>query len=380
VRSPGYSLNPLQARNYPKTPENQLKRISLASKINNPNDPRKLPPGASPGRRSSGSGEPPLQIPRRTNHPQPAPARPEKTTQPRSTYMGLDRHGVYRPLRRRPRHAPPIFRIGCISVLFLTVCLVLSGLVFALIQGRTNIVLMGIDYVESGNSVARTDTIMLATIVPEKGYIGLLSIPRDLWVRIPGIGENRINTAHFYAESQIPGSGPQALIKTIESNFGIKIDYYIRVRFEGFREIVDALGGVDLNLNKSTAGYPPGRHHLSGRKALAFVRDRANTDDFFRMSNGQLMLKSIFLNMLNPLKWLRLPLVMTAIYNAIDTNIPPHLWPRIGMVLLFRGPNGIDYQIITRQMITPYTTNQGANVLLPNWDLIRPLVQKVFTN
>ena len=130
---------------------------------------------------------------------------------------------------------------------------------------------MGIDYVEPGSYAARTDTLMLSTFAPSKPYVSLLSIPRDLWVAIPGIGENRINTAHFYAESQDPGSGPQAVIQTIETDFGVPVNYYMRVRFEGFREIVEALGGVDIYLTEPMAGYAAGYHHLTGRKALAFV-------------------------------------------------------------------------------------------------------------
>lgn len=244
--------------------------------------------------------------------------------------------------------------------------------------GTTNILLLGIDYSDPGSWVARSDTIMLTTIAPRKSLVGILSIPRDLWVRIPGVGENRINTAHFYAESRQPGSGPQAVIDTIETNFGVQMDYYLRIRFEGFREIVDAMGGVDITLSEPTAGYDAGKHHLTGRKALAFVRDRADADDFFRMSHGQLMLKSIFLNLLSPLKWPRLPLVAEAFFSAVDTNIPLWTWPRIGLMLLYSGPNGIDYRIVDRKMITPYITDQGANVLLPNWDQINLLVEDLF--
>ncbi len=191
---------------------------------------------------------------------------------------------------------------------------------------------------------------------------------------IPGVGENRINTAHFFAESNQTGSGPKAVIQTIEQNFGIPIDYYLRIKFEGFREIVDALGGVNIVLSEPMAGYAAGRHHLTGRKALAFVRNRADLDDFFRMKHGQLMLKSLFLNLLNPLKWPRLPLVANAFINAVDTNVPVWIWPRLGLMLLTSGPDGIQMQTIEREMVTPYTTNQGASVLLPKWELIRMLI------
>ena len=251
---------------------------------------------------------------------------------------------------------------------------------YMIIPGRTNVLVTGIDYTEPGSAVARTDAIMMTTFVPYKPYIGILSVPRDLWVVIPGIGENRINTAHFYAESSQSGSGPQALIQTINLNFGVKFNYYIRIHFDGFRDVVDALGGVDIYFKEPKAGYPAGWQHLTGRKALAFVRDRSDADDFFRMSDGQLMLKSMFMNMLNPLKWPRIPGVVRAFFNAVDTNLPAWMWPRLGLLLLMKGPDGVDYHIIDRHMVSPFTTDQGAQVLRPNWESVNPLVQKIFKN
>jgi LCP family protein required for cell wall assembly len=264
----------------------------------------------------------------------------------------------------------------------LLVLLVLSipVLLYLLAPLRTNVLLLGIDYVEPGSAVARSDTIILASINPLKPTIRLLSIPRDLWVSIPGMGENRINTAHFFAESQQPGSGPAALRQTIKQNFGVNPPYYLRLRFEGFRSIVDALGGVDIVLPEAMAGYPAGRHHLTGNKALAFVRHRAGSDDFFRMEHGQLMLRALLKNMLNPLKWPRLPGVALAFFDSVDTNLPVWLWPRLGLALLRAGPGGIESYTVSREMVTPFTTDQGASVLLPNWPAINLLVEQVFRN
>ncbi len=100
--------------------------------------------------------------------------------------------------------------------------LVLLGLLLAFVLAvyflaplRSNVLLMGVDYAPNGSNVSRSDTIILTSIIPLQPYVGMLSIPRDLWVNIPGVGENRINTAHFFAESQQSGSGPQALMDTI---------------------------------------------------------------------------------------------------------------------------------------------------------------------
>jgi LCP family protein required for cell wall assembly len=272
----------------------------------------------------------------------------------------------------------PKVKPGCILVFlsFIGVCLVF--LVYYLVPPRTNILILGIDFADIDNAVARSDTIMLATFLPVKNYIGVLSIPRDLWIDIPGVGQNRINTAHYYAEIQQEGSGPSALQRTITQNFGLDVPYYFRIRFETFRGLVNAMGGVDIELFEPMAGYPPGKHHLTPRKALAFVRHRQGSDDFFRMENGQFMLKSIIKNLLNPLKWPRFPWMIKTIIDGIDTNIPFWMWPRLAINLLIVGPDGIDSRIITRQMVTPIVTDQGANVLLPNWNLIIPIVQEMF--
>jgi LCP family protein required for cell wall assembly len=256
--------------------------------------------------------------------------------------------------------------------------LLLPVLLYLLAPVSTNILLLGIDYVDPGSAVARSDTIILATVNPLKPTVRLLSVPRDLWVSIPGAGENRINTAHFFAENSQTGSGPAAVRQTIAQNFGVNLPYYLRIRFEGFREIVDALGGVDITLPEAMAGYPAGRHHLTGRKALAFVRNRADSDDFFRMAHGQLMLKALLKNLSNPLKWPRLPGVARAFFASVDTNVPAWLWPRLGLALLRAGSDGVESYQISREMVVPFTTDQGANVLLPNWALIHLLVEQVF--
>jgi LCP family protein required for cell wall assembly len=267
---------------------------------------------------------------------------------------------------------------GCFLFFSSAVLIALILGAYFLLPFRTNILLLGMDYADPGSTVARTDTIILTTFLPHEPYIGMLSIPRDLWVNIPGVGENRINTAHFFAEANLPGSGPAAAEQTVEENFGVKVDYRMRIRFEGFQEVVDQLGGVDIELSEPMAGYPPGTHHLTGQKALAFVRHRADSDDFYRMRHGQVMLKALLKHILKPQVWPRIPDAMAALWNATDSNVPMALWPRLGLALLRLGPDGVDNRIIGRDMVLPFTTNQGAMVLAPQWNLINPILLEMF--
>ncbi len=304
---------------------------------------------------------------------------PRKRTRPkygRPLQPGTQWQPPPRYVSRRRRRRFPIG--GCLLVLAPVIILGLVMGVYLLFPMRHNILLLGIDYADPGSYVARTDTIILTAVEPSEPYVGLLSIPRDLWVLIPGVGENRINTAHFFAEAQIPGSGPDAAKQTVELNFGVQVDHYMRVRFEGFRDVVEALGGVVIELPEPRAGYPAGTVYLTPNKALAFVRHRATSDDFQRMSNGQLMMRALLKNMLYPRNWLRLPAVIEAFSNAIDTDIPKWLWPRLALTMLRVGPQGVDSRVIGRDMVTPFTTNQGASVLAPNWPLINVVLIEMF--
>ncbi|MCL4560497.1 MAG: LCP family protein [Chloroflexi bacterium] len=310
----------------------------------------------------------------------PNTARPD----PNAYTQPVTRHDPY--ARTQPMTAVPKSRKrGCACSTCLGIPLgsfillgVIALAVYLLAPMRTNLLILGIDRAPEGTDVSRTDTIILTTFVPLKPTIGMLSIPRDLWVPIPGHGENRINTAHFFAEAEQPGSGPQAAIQVVEDNFKVQVPYYLRIRFDGFEKVVDAMGGVTVDLPSAMSGMEAGEHHLNGAQALAFARDRKGSDDFFRMERGQILLKSALRQMLNPLSWLRLPAAMIALGQTVDTNLPAWQWPRLALALLRAGPGGIDSRTIDREMVTPFVTSGGADVLGPNWDQILPVVREMF--
>lgn len=269
---------------------------------------------------------------------------------------------------------------GCSLVSLLTIAAFLGffSAIYFFAPGRTNLLVLGIDQTAPGSDAGRSDTNILVSLVPTGPYVRMLSIPRDLWVTIPGIGENRINTAHFFAENSSPGSGPAAAMQTVQENFGVDVSYYVRIKFEGFREVFNALGGVEITLDESMAGYEAGTHFLTGRKALAFARNRTGSDDFQRMKQGQIILKAAFRKLMSPLSWARFPAVSAALFKSVDSNLPVWLWPRLGLTFFRVEPDGIDTYTISREMVTPTTTDQGAAILLPNWDQINPLLFDLF--
>ncbi len=283
----------------------------------------------------------------------------------------MTQYQVYTPVFQKPenrRRRHPIrtgFLILLVFFLFFT-------------PMRTNLLVIGIDRVPEGSNAGRSDTMILATMPPFMPQMTLFSIPRDLWVTIPGVGENRINTAHYFAELSEPGTGLDAAAGVVEANFGVKVPYVIRIKFDGIIKIVDAMGGITVTLEEPTAMFAAGTHELDGTQALAFVRDRSGSDDFSRQKHAQIFISAAIKSMLNPAKWLRIPAVMTATIQALDTNIPFYAWPRLLYGMAFSAVFGFEAQTLDRNWVTPWVTDQGAQVLIPNWDLINPAIEEIF--
>lgn len=241
---------------------------------------------------------------------------------------------------------------------------------------RTNILVLGTDDSQERGALGRTDTIILSTITPY--YTGLLGIPRDLWVDVPGVGEQRINTAYFFAEAQEGGSGPRAAMDTVRQNFGLPVSSYMLLHMAGLAGVVDALGGVDISLEQPMAGYAPGTYHMDGTEALAFVRERYSSDDFSRMRQGQSLIMAALKKALNPSAWKYVPAAALAAAQTVDTDIPIWLYPRLGLALLRTAVFGVDGRTINREMVVPFQTDEGAQVLAPNWDAINPVLMEMF--
>jgi polyisoprenyl-teichoic acid--peptidoglycan teichoic acid transferase len=326
-----------------------------------------------------GAGEPAQQYPAAQPPVPSQPSQPDPLGQFQPIRVPRAEPPPRPPAQRTPRRRRRSNSLGCLSCFTPLLVLVLALLaVYLLFPLRTNLLVMGVDRVPEGTALGRTDTIIMMSVIPLQPEINVLSIPRDLWLDIPNVGPNRINTAHFFAEGEQTGSGPRALQQTIQNNFGVRFPYYIRLRFDGFVSIVDAMGGVSVELAEPMSGYDAGTHRLNGEQALAFARDRAGTDDFFRMARGQLMMKAMIRQMARPATWPRLPVVAVTGLQAMDTNLPVWHWPRIGFALLRAGSDGIDNRTISREMVLPFTTDGGAQVLAPNWDQIRPVVREMF--
>lgn len=291
-------------------------------------------------------------------------------TQPHAPPLPLD---DTRPI---PLSTKPTKRRIRVRSILLVLFIVLFALV--LFPVRQNVVIIGLDRAFEGTTIARSDTLILTSVQPLRANLAMLSIPRDLWVEIPGVGYNRINAAHFFAESSQAGSGPDAVMETIEHNFNVQVDDYIRVQFDGLVRFVDALGGVPLSLDTQVGKLSAGDYLLTGEQALAFVRDRSGSDDFFRMEHGQLFIRAVLRRMLQPSSWPRIPAALIELSRSVESSLNPIEWLRLGLTFLEVGPDGVISRQITREMTRGFVTEGGAQVLSPNWEAIRPLAKQLF--
>lgn len=167
----------------------------------------------------------------------------------------------------------------------------------------------------------RTDTLMLVKVDTKDGTVDLISIPRDSMVPIEGYGKDKINHAHHFG-------GMALTMRTIRNYFGIDLDYYVKVSFEAVREIVDAMGGVKVNVpvqiieNQTGIYLEPGEQVLNGKEALYFARYRESYGDFGRMESQQHLMKRIMEQMLKPENISKIPGFIKTYMTRVETNIP----------------------------------------------------------
>lgn len=262
-------------------------------------------------------------------------------------------------------------------------------------QERVNILLLGIDK-RPNEQYARTDTMILITVDPATGKAGMLSIPRDLWVTIPGYGENRINTAHYQGDKNgYPGGGPALAMKTVQYNLGVPVHFYMRVDFDGFRRIVDTLGGIDVDVPQTindpkypneNYGYDPfyidrGPQHLDGNMALKYARTRATAgSDFDRARRQQAVLFAIREKALAIGAVPKIPELWTTMAGTVQTDL--QLVDILELAKLADKITGDDIQsaVLDYTMTVDYKTNTGAQVLLPVREKMRPVVDSMFSS
>lgn len=256
----------------------------------------------------------------------------------------------------------------------------------------TNILIIGLDRRPGESNIARSDTLILAHIDPATPAIAMLSMPRDLWVTLPDGGKNRINTAHRFAELAVEGSGPAAAMQTVATNFGIPVNLYVRIDFEGFIEIIDAIGGITIDVESTFIDYQyptddggtmvvsfdSGTQHINGERALQYARIRHGSSDFVRAARQQQIISAFVERLLQPAAWTRIPALLTALGTAVDTNVDLITLVRSAPTVIWVGADGIKRTVIEGPMVEPFTSAGGAAVQLPVWEHINPILVTQF--
>jgi polyisoprenyl-teichoic acid--peptidoglycan teichoic acid transferase len=249
--------------------------------------------------------------------------------------------------------------------------------------GQVNILILGSDY--RPNSGFRTDVIMLLSLNPVQGTASLTSFPRDLYVSIPGVGMERINTAQAFG-------GFTLTSETFHSNFDAPVDYYVMTTFEGFKGIINTLGGINVN-----AAYPlsdncdlpqavnkwcnisVGLNYMDGATALWYVRSRHSSSDFDRTRRAQEVIQAIFQKIMSLGGLNRGAELYDMFINSVETNIP---LTTIVQLLPFSSKILANPTLVERYAIGPENTynyivpETGAMVLIPDQQSISEIIRQ----
>ncbi len=254
--------------------------------------------------------------------------------------------------------------------------------------------MVGIDGVSNNYyRAARSDTIIMLGVNFAAKTANMLSIPRDLWVPLPGLGQvtaDRINTAYHYGELfGVPGGGPAALGAVLSSTFGLRVDRYIVVDFDAFIQGIDAIGGVDIHIPKPlhddayplrdgsgtiVIDFPAGQVHMDGATALIYARIRHDSSDFTRMHRQQQVLFAARDKLLSPAALPQLPALVQVLMGAARTNLSLEDIALLGCLAPQINPQAIRSWVLDGNMVQDTRLPDGADVLMPNMDAIVPVL------
>jgi polyisoprenyl-teichoic acid--peptidoglycan teichoic acid transferase len=262
---------------------------------------------------------------------------------------------------------------------------------------RITILVMGLDERDGDeNDIPRTDTMILFSLDPASKTAGMLSIPRDLWVEIPEIGHNKINTAYRWGEVyELPGGGPALAMKTVEQFLGEPVHFYAHVDFMAFVRFIDELGGLTMHIReeitvdpvgpRNTKTLQPGVQKLDGATVLAYARMRyTEGGDFDRSARQQEVILALRDQILSLNQLPNLIIKAPRLYNQLSSGLRTNLTLQ-QIIQLARIASQVDEGQIRRGIISPplqveiATAYDGQSILLPVPEQIQILRDEVFS-
>ena len=190
---------------------------------------------------------------------------------------------------------------------------------------KATIMIMGVD--EREDDVGRSDTLMIATVDPKKNQAALLSVPRDTRVKVKGHGYDKINAAYAYG-------GERLTQDTVENLLGVQMDHYVIINTKAFQRIIDAIGGVDINVEKRmyyedpwdddgglVIDLYPGKQHMDGKTAITYVRYRDTEGDIGRIKRQQNFMKAVMDKVTSPSIITKLPAIIKEVAGSVKTDL-----------------------------------------------------------
>ena len=243
------------------------------------------------------------------------------------------------------------------------------------------IMLLGSDY--TPQSGYRTDVMLLTAFNTKTNEIHLFSLPRDLWVDIPGYYAQRLNVAHAVGGYQLLGD-------TLAYNFGFRPDHYAIAEFSAFQYVVDLLGGINVQVTERMEDQcdftperwcvvEPGLHEMDSHFALWYVRARLNSSDFDRTRRAQEVARAIAKKITSPANLVRLPTFIESALDVVETDMTiGDMWLYIMPLNKFLKPDIATGFTLTPNEAVGFITDDGAMVLQPDYGAIQNILREVF--
>lgn len=257
----------------------------------------------------------------------------------------------------------------------------------------------GIDYL-----YGLADVIRIARVDFVTPKVTVLSMPRDLWVEIPdienpyGIDHGKLNQSYFYGGEGMgyysgPGAGPGLLARTLDHNFGLRVDHYGAVNMQTFAKIVDAVGGIDLYLPYDVDGRPiddrtedmgyfyAGQRHFNGDQALRFARIRKKYNDFTRMDHQNMVICALKEKVTSPAVLPKIPKIITSFIGSVQTDLSPNEISQLACLAPRLKSENLLFTSLPEEILSPgsvYSPQQKDNtfVMQADFDIIRDYVDR----
>jgi LCP family protein required for cell wall assembly len=263
--------------------------------------------------------------------------------------------------------------------------------------GRVTILILGLDYRDwssTENGPSRSDTMILLTLDPLTKTAGMLSVPRDMWVAIPGFKHGKINTAYYLGDAyKLPGGGPGLAVKTVEQFLGVPINYYAQIDFDAFIRFIDEIGGVKIDVpqkiqidplgDNNTKTLKPGVQTLPGDLALAYARQR-HTDggDFDRARRQQQVILGIRDRIVDfdmlPTLITKAPTLYRELASGINTNLTLDQAAKLALLAKDIPPENIKRGVLGEKYTIFGRSPDNLSIVIPIPDKIHLLRDEIF--